>query len=146
MAVERKKLPHFRNEEEEREFWSIHDSTEYLDWQKARPALFSSLRPSTRSISIRLPESLLAELRTLANKLDVPYQSLIKMLLSECVRKGSAPRLDPLSKVRSAVLRSAPGRGEGTARGVDEKQSRLKPRRRLGSARGVGTGRESRQT
>lgn len=80
-------VPRFRTEEEERAFWASQDSVEYLDWRRARPAIFSNLRPSTRAISIRLPEGLLAELKTLANKRDVPYQSLIKMLLAEKVRE-----------------------------------------------------------
>lgn len=87
MAREQKKIPRFRAEEEERDFWASHDSAEYLDWRMARPAIFSNLRPSTRSISIRLSESLLAELKTLANKRDVPYQSLIKMLLAQKVKE-----------------------------------------------------------
>jgi len=88
MARDRKRIPRFRSEEEEREFWLTHDSADYLDWGKAKPAVFSNLRPSTKSISIRLPESLLAGLKTLANKMDVPYQSLIKMLLSQKVKEG----------------------------------------------------------
>ncbi len=87
MAHEHKRVPRFRTEAEERAFWASHDSIEYLDWQKARPAIFSHLRPSTRSISIRLSESLLAELKSLANKKDVPYQSLIKMFLAQKVKE-----------------------------------------------------------
>ena len=87
MAHEKRALPKFRSETEEREFWRTHDSAEYLPWEKARPAVFTRLRPSTRSISIRLPESLLAELRTLANKRDIPYQSLIKVFLAEKVEE-----------------------------------------------------------
>jgi predicted DNA binding CopG/RHH family protein len=88
MAHEKKTVPKFRSEAEEREFWRKHDSSEYLSWENARPAVFSRLRPSTRAISIRLPESLLAELRALANKIDIPYQSLIKMFLSEKVKEN----------------------------------------------------------
>lgn len=97
-----KKIPKFRTEEEERDFWARHDSTEYLDWQKAKPVLFSNLRPSTRSISIRLPESLLAELKSIANSMDVPYQSLIKVLLED--------------KVKERTSKPAPGRVRRAAR------------------------------
>jgi predicted DNA binding CopG/RHH family protein len=76
-------IPEFRSEEEEREFWATHDSTAYLDWQKGSRAVFPNLKPSTKTISLRLPESMLAELRQLANKRDIPYQSLIKTFLRE---------------------------------------------------------------
>ncbi len=82
-----KKVPKFRNEEEEREFWAAHDSTEYIDYSKARKAVFPNLKPSTRTISIRLPESLFEHLKALANKRDVPYQSLLKMFLAEKVEE-----------------------------------------------------------
>src|SRR5579872_6065641 len=86
-----KPIPHLVSEEEEREFWATHDSTEYIDWSKAeKNPTFSHLKPSTRMVSIRLPESLIAELKTLANKRDVPYQSLVKMFLAEKVREESA--------------------------------------------------------
>jgi predicted DNA binding CopG/RHH family protein len=78
-----KRIPEFKNEDEEREFWKVHDSTEYLDWHKSERAVFQNLKPSTKTISLRLPESMLAELRQLANKRDVPYQSLIKTFLRE---------------------------------------------------------------
>ncbi len=78
-----KKVPTFNNEEEEFEFWSTHDSTEYVDWSKAARASFLSLKPSTRTISLRLPAWLLDELKVLANKQDIPYQSLLKIYLSE---------------------------------------------------------------
>jgi len=81
--MSKKAIPEFRNQEEERQFWGEHDSTEYLDWKQARAARFPNLKPSTRVISLRLPESMLEELRMLANKNDVPYQSLIKMILRE---------------------------------------------------------------
>src|SRR5437588_6878994 len=86
-----KKIPSFKNEDEEREFWATHDSTEYVDWSKAeKNPPFPHLKPSTRTVSIRLPESLIAELKTLANKKDVPYQSLVKIYLSEKVREEAA--------------------------------------------------------
>jgi len=78
------KLIHeFKNEDEEREFWATHDSSEYVDWNKAKRAVFQNLKPSTRAISLRLPESMLAELRQLANQRDVPYQPLINIFLRE---------------------------------------------------------------
>jgi len=79
----KKKIPKFNNEAEERLFWQQHDSSEYLDWSDAEEAVLSQLKPSTRSISIRLPESMIEELKVLANKRDVPYQSLLKIFLSE---------------------------------------------------------------
>ena len=82
-----KMVPKFKSEKEEFEFWSTHDSTEYVDYSKARRVLFSNLKPSTRTISIRLPESLIEHLKLLANKRDVPYQSLLKILLIEKVEE-----------------------------------------------------------
>jgi predicted DNA binding CopG/RHH family protein len=88
MSSKRKLIPQFSNEDEEREFWTTHDSTEYIDWSKAeKDPSFSRLKPSTRTISIRLPESLIAALKTLANKRDVPYQSLVKIFLAEKVKE-----------------------------------------------------------
>jgi predicted DNA binding CopG/RHH family protein len=83
----KKKMPKFENEDQEREFWSTHDSTEYVVWDDAKRVKFSHLRPSTKTISIRLPESLLDNLKMLANKRDVPYQSLLKIFLAERVGK-----------------------------------------------------------
>ncbi|MDO8446245.1 MAG: BrnA antitoxin family protein [Deltaproteobacteria bacterium] len=80
-----KKIPKIKNEDEEREFWAAHDSTEYVDYSKAKKTLFPKLKPSVRTISIRLPESLLDHLKVLANKRDVPYQSLLKIFLMEKV-------------------------------------------------------------
>ncbi len=79
----KKKTPKFKSEAEERLFWQEHDSTEYLDWSDAEEVLLPKLKPSTRSISIRLPESMIDELKVLANKRDVPYQSLLKIFISE---------------------------------------------------------------
>ena len=78
-----KEIPEFENEDEEREFWWTHDSTEYVDWDKAEVVVFPNLKPTTRTISLRLPETMLARLKVAANKRDVPYQSLIKMFLNE---------------------------------------------------------------
>lgn len=78
-----KEIPNFKTESEERAFWEENDSSDYLDWSKAMQAVFPSLKPTTRAISLRLPESMLAQIKVEANKRDVPYQSLMKMWLSE---------------------------------------------------------------
>ena len=78
-----KQIPKFEKEDEEREFWATHDSTEYIDWQQAERGIFPKLRPATKTISLRMSESMLNELKLLANKLDIPYQSLIKIYLRE---------------------------------------------------------------
>ena len=93
-----KKIPEFSSEAAERAFWESpeNDSTEYVDWSKAKMVSFPNLRRSTRTISLRLPEELLAAIRREANRLDVPYQSLMKLWLAERASKGSqeagAPR------------------------------------------------------
>jgi predicted DNA binding CopG/RHH family protein len=81
-----KKPPVFRTEDEEHEFWETHDSTEYVDWSKARIVRFPNLRPSSTAISVRLPDTLLTELKLLANERDVPYQSLLKVYLTDRVK------------------------------------------------------------
>ena len=81
----RKAIPTFRSEVEERKFWETHDTSPFVDWSKARVAVFPNLKPSTETISLRLPAALLAELKALANKRDVPYQSLLKVFLAERV-------------------------------------------------------------
>ena len=83
MANELKNIPTFKNEDEERAFWASHDSTQYIDWNEAEEVILPSLKPSTKTISLRLPELMLNELRLIANKRDVPYQSLIKVFLKE---------------------------------------------------------------
>jgi predicted DNA binding CopG/RHH family protein len=82
-----KEVPEFKNEEEEFEFWSTHDSTEYVDYKQDQRVIFPNLKPSTRTISIRLPEYLIEELKMLANKRDVPYQSLLKIFLAERIEQ-----------------------------------------------------------
>lgn len=82
-----KQLPVFKNEDEEREFWATHDSTEYIHWNRAEKVTFSNLKPSVEKISLRLPKSMLEELKLLANKRDVPYQSLLKIFLAERIEK-----------------------------------------------------------
>ena len=86
-----KKIPDFKNEDEERDFWATHDSTEYINWKQAEKVTFSNLKPSVKKISIRLPESMLEELKLLANKRDVPYQSLMKIFLAERIEKELNP-------------------------------------------------------
>ncbi len=82
-----KRIPTFKSEDAEREFWATHDSTDYIDWGKADRVTFSNLKPSVKKISLRLPESMLEELKLLANKKDVPYQSLLKIFLAERIEK-----------------------------------------------------------
>jgi len=81
------RIPKFRNEDEERKFWNSHDSTEYIDWSKAKDITLSNLKPSVRSISIRLPEIMIEELKLIAHKKDIPYQSLMKLYISEKVEE-----------------------------------------------------------
>ncbi|TAL25161.1 MAG: hypothetical protein EPN94_05765 [Nitrospirae bacterium] len=83
----KKKIPKFKTEVEEQEFWSKADSTEYIEWGKAKRMVLPKLKPSLKTISLRLPEAMLEELKLLANKRDVPYQSLLKMFLSERIEK-----------------------------------------------------------
>lgn len=88
----KKQIPEFKNEDEEREFWATHDSTEFINWNKAERVNFSNLKPSVKTISLRLPESMLEELKLLANKRDVPYQSLLKIFLAERIEKELGAR------------------------------------------------------
>jgi predicted DNA binding CopG/RHH family protein len=83
----RKDIPHFTSEQEEAAFWHTHDSTEYIDWSKAQHMRLPKLKPSLKTISIRLSEPMLEELKVLANKKDVPYQSLVKMLLADALAR-----------------------------------------------------------
>lgn len=79
----KKKIPRFRDEDQERDFWAEQDSTDYVDWDRAVSVILPKLKPSTTTISIRLPESMIEELKLLANQRDVPYQSLLKIFLAE---------------------------------------------------------------
>lgn len=83
-----KSIPRFKNEDEEAEFWATHDTTEYINWSKAivNPS-FPNLKLSTKTITIRVPQSLLDSLKMIANKKDVPYQSLVKIFLDEKVKE-----------------------------------------------------------
>jgi predicted DNA binding CopG/RHH family protein len=78
-----KPVPAFGSEAEERRFWETHDSADYIDWNKAEPTRLPNLKPSTTSISLRLPVTLLERIKVAANKRDMPYQSLIKAWLAE---------------------------------------------------------------
>lgn len=80
-----KKIPYFKSEKEERDFWQTHDSTEYVDWSKARFVNFPNLKPTTRPITIRLPEYVIDHFKVKANKMDIPYQSLIKKVLFDAI-------------------------------------------------------------
>jgi predicted DNA binding CopG/RHH family protein len=79
----KKRVPEFRSEDQEREFWATQDSTEYIDWSQAKRRRLADLKPSLRTISLRLPVSMIKDLKVLANKRDVPYQSLLKVFLAE---------------------------------------------------------------
>ncbi|MDC0357818.1 BrnA antitoxin family protein [Oligoflexia bacterium] len=79
----RKRIPKFKSEDAESSFWADRDSTEYIDWSKGKIGVFPELKPSVKTISLRLPESMLEGLKVLANKRDIPYQSLLKIFLAE---------------------------------------------------------------
>ena len=85
--MRKKEIPAFETEEEAREFWATHDSTEYVDWSAAERAVLPDLKPTLKTISLRLPQAMLEELKILAHKRDVPYQSLLKMFLAERIQK-----------------------------------------------------------
>ncbi len=89
MPKKLKPVPRFASEAKERKFWESHDSTDYVDWSRAERAIFPNLKPSTTAISLRLPVSLLDQIKIAANKRDMPYQSLIKAWLSEQVDRKS---------------------------------------------------------
>ena len=113
-----KPIPEFRSEAEEREFWETHDSTEYVDWSRAQFVTFPNLKPSTETISLRLPAPLLADLKTLANKRDVPYQSLLKVFLAERVAAEwlQAGDGEALSNKRSQPAKARRRRAPRTAK------------------------------
>jgi len=101
MSKPLKPIPEFANEADERAFWESpkHDSAEYVDWSKAKLVSFPKLRPSTETISLRMPEDLLNKIRNHARKLDVPYQSLIKLW---CAEKASELTRNPHSNAGNA--------------------------------------------
>jgi predicted DNA binding CopG/RHH family protein len=86
-SVVKESMPNFRSEDEERDFWAEHDVVDYFDWERSVQGLFPALKPSTKTISVRLPQALLEELKMLANEKDVPYQSLLKIFLAERVAR-----------------------------------------------------------
>jgi predicted DNA binding CopG/RHH family protein len=92
MAAIKKEIPGFRTEAKEREFWSRADSTEHIDWSQAKGRKFPKLKPSLRTISLRLPVSMIEDLNVLAKKRDVPYQSLLKVFLAERLEQERRPR------------------------------------------------------
>lgn len=83
-----KQIPEFKNEAEERAFWESHDSSDYVDWKQAQPVSLPNLKPSTKTISLRLSEALLNRIKIEANKRDMPYQSLIKAWLADDVENS----------------------------------------------------------
>ena len=85
--IHKKNIPEFKTEEEEREFWATHDSSEYIDWSQSKTITLPKLKPTLKTISIRLPETIIEELKLLANKNDVPYQSLMKIFLAEKIKE-----------------------------------------------------------
>jgi predicted DNA binding CopG/RHH family protein len=88
----KKKLPEFKSEDEERAFWAAADSTEYIDWASAKPRKLVRVKPSLKTISLRLPVSMIADLKILANRRDVPYQSLLKVFLAERLERERLTR------------------------------------------------------
>jgi len=92
MRDTKKKLPEFKNEDDERKFWATADSTDYVDWQAGKRKSLVHLKPSLKTISLRLPVSMIADLKVLANRRDVPYQSLLKVFLAERLARERQPR------------------------------------------------------
>lgn len=82
-----KQIPKFKNEKQEFQFWSKHDSSKYVDYSKGKKMIFPDLRPSIKTISLRLPESLIEYFKILAHKRDMPYQSLMKIFLAERIKR-----------------------------------------------------------
>ena len=99
-AKKLKTIPMFKSEDEERDFWAEADSTEYIDWRTAERAVFPDLKPSLRTISVRLPVTMIARLKLLANQRDVPYQSLLKIFLAERLEREMAERRSPRGAAR----------------------------------------------
>jgi len=92
MTDKAKRIPSFENENEERAFWETHDSTDYFDWRLAETVTMPNLKPSTKTISLRLPVSMLHSIKIEANKRDMPYQSLIKSWLADNIREQHRER------------------------------------------------------
>jgi predicted DNA binding CopG/RHH family protein len=91
MKTQKKTVPTFSSEQEEQEFWATHDSSEYIDWDKAAPVIFPDLKQTIKTISLQRPETMLNRLKVLANERDVPYQSLMKMYLKERIDREYEP-------------------------------------------------------
>ncbi|MFA4837225.1 MAG: BrnA antitoxin family protein [Dehalococcoidia bacterium] len=108
-------IPAFKDADEEREFWATHSPLDYFDSSKFKRAIFPNLKPSMKSISIRLPEDILAELKTIANKKDVPYQSLAKIYLARqiALERNSVTSVPKRRKVKT-------GASKGTSAGLDK--------------------------
>jgi len=87
-----KKIPEFKNEDEERKFWATADSTQYIDWGQAKRRKLVNLKPSLKTISLRLPVSMIEDIKILANRRDVPYQSLLKVFLAERLAQEKSTR------------------------------------------------------
>ena len=88
----KKRIPRFKSEAAERKFWASHDSADYIDWSKAERVTLTSLKPSSQTISLRLPKPMLERLKLLANKRDVPYQSLLKIFVAERLKEEFGER------------------------------------------------------
>ena len=88
----KKRIPKFQSEDQERDFWATHDSTDYVDWSRAERVVLPKLKPSLRTISVRLPQSMIEEMKVLANKRDVPYQSLLKTFLADRIEAELSQR------------------------------------------------------
>ena len=91
-SMKKKTLPEFKSEDQERKFWATADSTQYVNWPSGKREKFVNLKPSLRTISIRLPKAMIEDLKTLANQRDVPYQSLVKVFLAERLAQERRPR------------------------------------------------------
>jgi len=103
-----KPIPAFASEDEEREFWATHDTVDYIDWERGQWATFPNLKPSTETISLRLPAALLSDLKILANRRDVPYQSLLKVFLAERIAQEHARHGAAMANTRLQLSRARP--------------------------------------
>jgi predicted DNA binding CopG/RHH family protein len=103
-----KRIPALATEDEERAFWSMHDTVDYIDWEQGQWVTFPNLRPSTETISLRLPAALLADLKILANRRDVPYQSLLKVFLAERVAQEHSRQGVAMANTRLQLTRARP--------------------------------------
>lgn len=114
-------VPRFASEDEEREFWATADSTRYIDWDKAKRTISPNLKPTLRSISLRLPELLIANVKVLANKRDVPYQTLLKNFLAERIEEEMRTVQEKGLMVREAQDGTAAKAGKRTGKGEKSK-------------------------